>query len=151
MSPYDSSLPPTPADQETRDVAELLAQAAFIVTAHLTRLASDHDLSLTQLRVFGILRDRTPRVVELADFLGLEKSTISGFVGRAEKRGILRKIPDPQDARASLIEMTDEGHRLEQEILGELHSALKPLTAQLSARDSDRFAELLARLLQLRT
>ena len=33
-------------------------------------LAADHDLSLTQLRVLGILRDRRLKMSELASYLG---------------------------------------------------------------------------------
>ncbi|MBL7622848.1 MULTISPECIES: hypothetical protein [unclassified Frankia] len=45
-----------------------MAQIAYTVMAVLTRVAAEHDLSLTQLRVFGILRDHRPRMAELADF-----------------------------------------------------------------------------------
>ncbi len=53
----------------THSLTDALAQSAFVVMGALTRIAAEHDLSLTQLRVFGILRDREPRMSELADFL----------------------------------------------------------------------------------
>ncbi len=52
-------------------LADALAQAAFTTMAILNKLAAENDLSLTQLRVAGILRDRRLRMVELADYLGL--------------------------------------------------------------------------------
>ena len=63
-----------------------LAQAAFVTMAVLTKVAADNELSLTQLRVLAILRDRRLRMAVLAGDLGLEKSTMTGLVDRAEKR-----------------------------------------------------------------
>ena len=40
----------------------------------LERRAAEHDLSLIQTRLPGVLRDRTPTMNELARFLGLDKS-----------------------------------------------------------------------------
>ncbi len=79
---------------------DALAQAAFTTMAILNKLAAEHDLSLTQLRVAGILRDRRLRMVELAGYLGLEKSTMTGLVDRAEKRGLMARAPNADDGRA---------------------------------------------------
>ena len=59
------------------------SSSSFEVIAVLSRAAARHDLSLTQLRMLGVLRDREPRMAELADFLGLDRSTVSGLVDRA--------------------------------------------------------------------
>jgi DNA-binding MarR family transcriptional regulator len=60
------------------ELRDALAQMSFTLMAVLTEVAAEHDLSLTQLRVLGILRDREPTMAELATFTGLERSTISG-------------------------------------------------------------------------
>ena len=68
-----------------------LVQTSFTVVALLSRVAAEHDLSLTQLRVLAILRDRTPTMTELATHLGLERSSVSGLVDRGVRRGIVRR------------------------------------------------------------
>ena len=78
----------------------------------LSRIGAEHDLSLTQLRVLGILRDRRIRMSELADYLGLDKSTISGLVDRAEKRGLVQRAPNPADGRAVDVFLTAAGTEL---------------------------------------
>ena len=50
---------------------EALRAVSFAVMAVLTKLAAEHDLSLTQLRMIGILRDRRLTITELATALGL--------------------------------------------------------------------------------
>lgn len=112
---------------DDEDLLDAVVQTAFTVTAILNRVAAKHDLSLTQLRTLGILRDRTPRIAALADFLGLEKSTMSGLISRAEQRGLLERNPDPDDARATIVGMAEVGIELADEVRNEVHRSLHPL------------------------
>ena len=47
----------TPTDDDLA-LVDALGTVAFAITAALTKLGAQHDLSLTQLRLIGILRDR---------------------------------------------------------------------------------------------
>src|ERR1700751_1075505 len=88
-------------DMETVDeLRDGLVQVSFAVTAVLSRVAAEQDLSLTQLRVLGILRDREPTMAELATYLGLERSTVSGLIDRAVQRGLVQKTADSADGRS---------------------------------------------------
>src|SRR5262245_18594032 len=91
---------PSKTPASANELVDALAQAAFVTMAVLNTLAAENDLSLTQLRVCGILRDRRLRMAGLAGYLGLEKSTMTGLVDRAEKRGLLARAPSPEDGRA---------------------------------------------------
>jgi len=80
---------------EQGELVDALVRSSFAVMAVLSRIGAEHDLSLTQLRMLGILRDRRVKMSELADHLGLDKSTISGLVSRAEKRHLIERAPVP--------------------------------------------------------
>src|SRR5580692_5577878 len=95
MATSDSAAQPTAPDQ--RELIDALVTTSFATMAVLNRIAAQHDLSLTQVRVLAILRDRRVKMSELADYLGLDKSTITGLVDRAEKRGLLQRAPNPAD------------------------------------------------------
>ena len=112
-----------------------LAQTAFTVMAVLNRIGAEHDLSLTQLRVLGILRDRRLRITVLADYLGLEKSTMTGLVDRAEKRGLLARAPSATDGRAVEVFITPQGEALAGPIFGRIVELLTPLIAELQPGD----------------
>ncbi len=71
-------------------------RTSFAVIAMLTQVAAAHDLSLTQLRVLAILRDREPKMTELADYLGLDRSSVSGLIDRAEAGGLSGEQPAPK-------------------------------------------------------
>src|SRR5580700_6241885 len=89
-----------------------MVQTSFAIVAHLTRTAAEHDLSLTQLRVLGILRDREPNMAQLAGYLGLERSSVSGLIDRAVARGLAVRASSDNDGRAVRVSLTKEGSRL---------------------------------------
>src|ERR1700712_4664493 len=129
--------------QPDLDLVDALAQTAFVVTGVLSRTAAEHDLSLTQLRVLGILRDRSPRMAELAAFLGLEKSTASGLVERGERRGLLSRSPSPDDGRAVHVSLTPAGAALAERGYEQVRAELRPLVATLDEGRRDALARML--------
>ncbi|OBI15417.1 MarR family transcriptional regulator [Mycobacterium sp. E2462] len=129
------------------DLRDSLVQMSFTVVAALSRVAAEHDLSLTQLRVLGILRDREPTMAELAGYLGLERSTVSGLVDRGTQRGLLRKKADPADGRSVRVCLTAEARRLEVVVLGKIGDLLAPLTDRLGQPEQQRLAGLLTKAL----
>ncbi|MGW4644073.1 MarR family winged helix-turn-helix transcriptional regulator [Sphaerisporangium sp. NPDC004334] len=145
VKPHTTRGAETRPDGET--IVDALAQCAFVVTGALTRVGAEHDLSLTQLRVLGILRDRTLKMSELADFLGLERSTMSGLVERAERRGLLQRARNPVDSRAIDVSMTAAGLVLAEGVRKDLERALAPVTSRLNADERRMVARLLQRML----
>ncbi|WEO76572.1 MarR family transcriptional regulator [Cryobacterium sp. SO2] len=136
------------ADPTEQDgLVDALVQAAFTTMAVLNRVAAENDLSLTQLRVLAILRDRRLRMAGLADYLGLEKSTMTGLVDRAEKRGLLERAASPQDGRAVDVFLSADGAELTERLYGEVLRSLAPMTDALGAVDQRRLRLLLERML----
>lgn len=114
-------------------LVDALVQTSFVVMGVLTRVAAERDLSLTQLRMLGVLRDRRPRMAQLAALLGLDKSTVSGLIERAERRGLVRRVPSADDARAVEVVATDEGQALARDGADQVRRALQPLLSTLDA------------------
>jgi DNA-binding MarR family transcriptional regulator len=137
-----------PGDTEHQALISALVRASFATTAVLSRIAAEHDLSLTQVRVLAILRGRRVRMSELADYLGLDKSTISGLVDRAERRGLLQRAPNPADGRATDVFLTAEGVQLAG--LGEtkIRQSMFPMTGKLTRAETRRLTALLELVLQ---
>jgi len=128
-------------------LVDALAQAAFTTMAVLTKAAADNDLSLTQLRVLAILRDRRLRMTALADYLGLEKSTMTGLVDRAEKRGLLQRAPGAGDGRAVDVFLSPAGAQLAERATASIARSLSPMTGQLAPAERRRLQTLLERML----
>jgi DNA-binding MarR family transcriptional regulator len=128
-------------------LVDALVQAAFATMAVLNKLGADYDLSLTQLRVLGILRDRRLRMTALADYLGLEKSTMTGLVDRAEKRGLLERAPSASDRRAVDVFLSRGGADLAERSYAQVEQALAPMISQLAPADQRRLQALLEQLI----
>ena len=129
------------------DLVDALVLSAFTTTAVLARVAGDNNLSLTQFRVLGILRDRRVRMGDLATYLGIERSSLSGLIERAEARGLVGREVNAADGRAVDVFLTAEGKRFARRAFAEVQEALAPSTDSLTATERDRLQRLLEKLL----
>jgi len=128
-SPRDNHAPTSDATQEFVDV---LVQTSFEVIAIVTRVGAEHDLSLTLVRMLGILRDRTLTMAQLADYLGLERSTVSGLVDRAERRNLVTRTASASDRRSIQLSLSDAGQALAHGAVGTVSERLTPIVQKLS-------------------
>ncbi|MET0590910.1 MAG: MarR family transcriptional regulator [Naasia sp.] len=95
-----------------------LAGALLEVLRALTRhgaaraMQGRDGLSTTEAWVLDYLSryDRT-RVSAVAAWQGVDRSTMSVQLARLERRGFICRTPDPDDGRAVLVALTDEGRR----------------------------------------
>lgn len=136
-----------PIEPAVDDVIDGLVQTSFAVIALLSQVAAAHELSTTQLRVLAILRDREPRIAELASYLGLERSSVSGLIDRSVARGLVRRTPSAEDGRVVRVTLTDKGQRFATELTDEFAGLLAPMTDRLGKADQKRLTVLLNRLL----
>ena len=123
---------PHPSDA-TREFVDLLVQTSFEVVAVVTRVGAEHGLSLTLVRMLGILRDRTLTMADLADYLGLERSTVSGLVDRAERRGLVARRASALDGRSIELRLSESGQALADTGAGALAERLTPFVEKLPA------------------
>ena len=122
-------------------------QLSFVIMGMLERRAAEHDLSLAQTRLLGVLRDRRPTMNELARLLGLDKSSITGLVDRAERRGLVVRVPSTTDRRAVLVSLTDDGRSLVSAVSARFEADVLTMLDRLPPRDREAFSRLVSRLL----
>jgi DNA-binding MarR family transcriptional regulator len=137
--------PPRVIAQE--GLVDALVQISFVTMAVLSKVGAEHDLSLTQLRVLGILRDRRVTMTGLAGYLGLEKSTLTGLVDRAAKRGLLERGPNAHDGRAVDVFISPAGTALAERLHAQVRRSLSPLTSGLDPAEQHQMQALLERML----
>jgi DNA-binding MarR family transcriptional regulator len=126
---------------------DALVQTSFVTMAILSKVGAGRDLSLTQLRVLAILRDRRLRMSVLAGYLGLDKSTMTGLIDRAEKRGLVVRAANSSDGRAVDVLLSAEGRQLAARLSEDVAGLLSPRIDRLSGTDQRRLQKLLSGLL----
>jgi DNA-binding MarR family transcriptional regulator len=128
-------------------IVDGLAQLSFLVQGALGQIATEHGLSVIQLRLLGVLRDRTPGMRELARHLGLDKSSMTGLVDRAERRDLVRRTPAPHDGRAVQVSLTPQGRELTRVCTAAVDDRIHALTACLTDPQRSQLSRLISTLL----
>jgi MarR family transcriptional regulator, organic hydroperoxide resistance regulator len=112
------------------------------------RLKSEFNLSLTHFEPMSVI-DRLPRcrVYDIASELGITTGGTSKLVDRIEASGYCRRLPNPDDRRSSLLELTPEGQRIFAEAGVAFDEELQRwLGAAVPERTLRQFASTLTRL-----
>jgi DNA-binding MarR family transcriptional regulator len=140
-------LTPLPAEGHL-NLVDALAQLSFAVHRSIGGIAAAHGVSIVQARLLGILRDRRPTINELAGFLGLDKSSVTGLIDRAEDRGLVRRAPSKVDGRSVQVVITRAGQTLFDTAAGAFEAEIAELVAGMSVTDRDRLAALAGSFVQ---
>ncbi|WP_308635725.1 MarR family winged helix-turn-helix transcriptional regulator [Paenibacillus silvisoli] len=137
--------------QHELSMTDSLVQLSFHIQAILGRAGADHDLSVIQIRLLGILRDREPSMQQLAHYLSLDKSSITGLIDRAERRGLVERTPSPTDRRGFQVKVTPAGRELTLVVSKEIEAQIHALTEAISEPERAQFVALTAKLLGITT
>ena len=115
------------------DSAEGLEQAAILMVRHLSGRAA---LNLTALLTLSTLEREGPvRVTTLAAAAGIGQPAMTEMIQRLERQGLVIRIDDPEDGRAALVSLSDEGRALRGEQQRERRDRLAVLLTALPAED----------------
>jgi MarR family transcriptional regulator, organic hydroperoxide resistance regulator len=112
------------------------------------RLKREFGLPLTHFEPMSVM-DRLAkcRVYDIASELGITTGGTSKLVDRIEAAGYCRRLPNPEDRRSSLLELTPEGRRLFAEAETAFDEELQRLLgAAVPERTLRQFGATLARL-----
>lgn len=112
------------------------------------RLKRDFGLPLTHFEPMSVMdKLHHCRVYDIANELGITTGGTSKLVDRIEASGYCRRLPNPEDRRSSLLELTEEGRRMFAEAGLAFDDELRRrLGAAVPERTLRQFAGTLARL-----
>jgi DNA-binding MarR family transcriptional regulator len=142
-------LPPPPAPSSAAEdvgLVDALAQLSFLVQGALAEIAGQYDLSVIQTRLLGVLRDREPTMNQLGRHLGLDKSSITGLVDRAQRRGLVTRTASAVDRRSFQVSITDAGRQLAEQIAARFAEQIERCAAPLSEADRKRLSRMATRI-----
>ena len=125
---------------------DALAQLSFLVHSALAEIAAQHDLSVIQTRLLGVLRDREPTMNALGRHLGLDKSSISGLVNRAERRDLVTRRVSASDRRVVQVSITGTGRQLVEQVAVSFTARIETFATGLPDADRQLLAQLAARI-----
>ncbi|WSZ86845.1 MarR family transcriptional regulator [Streptomyces sp. NBC_00859] len=129
-------------------IAAALVRTSFLVQTVYTEASRAHGLPAQQAQLICVLTAQPHGMGELSTMLGLEKSSLTGLVDRAERRGLVRREPDPQDRRAVRVALTSEGARVSGAFSALASARMEALTGGVSTAERNRLAAALGQLVR---
>lgn len=123
------------------DPAPALIQITRLVQQTLERAARRHGISPTLARLLVALDGAAPTINALGELLDLDKSSTSGLVDRAQRRGLVRRIPSQIDRRAVRVRLTDSGRQLSRQLILAQADGVAALLDSLTAADTQALTD----------
>jgi DNA-binding MarR family transcriptional regulator len=123
-----------------------LVRLTFLVQALYAEVGRGCDLPVAQAQLLCVLTNEAMGMAELSGVLGVERSSLTGLVDRAEQRGLVERQADPSDRRAVRVALTKVGAKTVGRFHRELTDRLESLLEDLPAVERERFGHTLSTL-----
>lgn len=98
------------------NIRQLSAQELLVILPLMSTLMAiklrqdiDDDITLVQFRVLSQLQERSITLTELAEQRRVTRQAASLHMQGLVERGWVRRVPDPNDRRQAMLEVTAEG------------------------------------------
>jgi DNA-binding MarR family transcriptional regulator len=147
-----SEAPPEAADpigrlDEVRSLSDQLPRFLRLAAAHKSHLASEGRERAALVLLFPLSRMGSLRQGALADLVHADPSTVSRHVATLVEQGLVRRVADESDGRASRLEITDAGTQALQDLCTERETRLDQATAAWEPTDLATFVRLFNRFI----
>ena len=128
-------------------LGELLPRMMRVVHALKASTAGDSRERAAYVLLFPLVRIGPLRQGALADLVHADPSTVSRHVATLIEQGLVHRVADETDGRASRLVVTDAGRAALAQVRAEREAHLARATADWSAADLATLAHLFGRLL----
>ncbi len=95
------------------------------------------------IEILGIFGDL--RMKELASKIGVTTGTLTITIDKLEKKGLVKRIPNPSDRRSYLITLTTEGNLIHKEHTEEHLKMTNECLKEFSKKEKDQLLHLLTK------
>ncbi|MCD8009319.1 MAG: MarR family transcriptional regulator [Lachnospiraceae bacterium] len=134
-----------------RAVSFWIKQVDLRIDRGVQHALAAHDLTSTQLKVLVLLYTHPEQVFRQKDLereLQLTNPTVTGILSNMERRGLIRRVKNPQDGRSKVVELTERSHQLKDELMAFAEDFEEKLTEKLSVPEREQLIALLKKLLK---
>ncbi len=129
----------------------LISRATLAVTSALRKGLAQAGVREVKPAYLGVLislwREDNLKANELGKRAGLEPSSMTGLLDRMEKDGLLQRHPDPNDRRASRIQLTNRGIDAERSASKVVANILGVVLSDIDQKDIDTTKNVLRQIL----
>lgn len=102
-------------DEHEKEAWTGLVSLALLMPGRLEQPLRQHGLTLFEYLTLSHISEAPERVMRMSELAYLANgslSRLSNVVARFEQRGLVERLPDPDDRRVTLVHLLDEGFAL---------------------------------------
>lgn len=135
-----------------RKAGVLIKKASLEFDKISNPIFAEYNLTASQYKVIKFLcvsESRAARVVDLEKYYSMTHPTTLGLVEQLEKKGFVKRVDNPYDARGKLVALTAKADSMRDELI-ELGDAVdEKLMQRLTVDETAQLVRLLNKLLGL--
>lgn len=124
-----------------------LQRAAIFLQREVAKVTTEHGLTLSQFAVLEALYHKGDlNICQIMSKILATSGNLTVVIRNLEKQGLVKRLKDPDDKRAYLISLTDEGHALTERVFPQQLAVLEKYLAIFSETEKVKMTEDLNRL-----
>ncbi|WP_431233763.1 MarR family winged helix-turn-helix transcriptional regulator [Mycolicibacterium psychrotolerans] len=123
------------SEEDIGGVAEAIRQAALLAMRHLL---NREELSVSAMEVLHTLSVEGPtRITTLSEAIHVSQPAMTQLIQRLGRRNLVARVTDPEDGRATVVNLTQSARDLLHRLRNEDNEKLAAMLATLSASDQE--------------
>jgi len=125
----------------------ILMKAHESLRRHAERHIHSLGIGFSDFAVLEVVLHKGPTPVnEIGSLVRLTSGSITAAVDRLEKKGLVERRNDPEDRRARVVHLTEEGRKLISCAFADHEAAMERATSALTPEERGQAADLLKKL-----
>ena len=133
-------------------VSVLIKKSSLIFDKYVNQLLAPYQLSSSQFRILMILYKSPACSVRQTDIeaaFSMTNPTVTGLVHNLERKGLVKKVDNPEDKRSKFLVLTEYAESRRNEFLSLANSIEKEMTDGLSETETAVLSELLLKFIKM--
>ncbi|MCE0495897.1 MarR family winged helix-turn-helix transcriptional regulator [Vibrio salinus] len=127
----------------------LLGKVSQIKDRLLDQYIANEDITATQMKMlYHLYFVNTNRPSEIGTYLYIDNSAITRMLDRLEKKELIKRIPDPNDRRSILVELTQKGKDVTKRTIPFAIHAIDDLTQCLTSDETQQLQSCLKKIVE---
>lgn len=122
-------------------------KASKVIFDHVVKDIKEHGISIENFMILELLYNKGPQPVQkISETLSIPSGSITYVVDKLEKKGLVKRQPNPNDRRASTVVLTEEGRALFDEIFPKHVETISKNVSYITNEEKEQLTHLLKQI-----
>jgi len=125
----------------------LLMQTSKAIHDQIKDEIATYKLGITEFSVLEVLYQKEKQTIQqIGNSILVSSGSMTYVIDKLEQRGLLCRIPCPDDRRVIHVELTDDGNELMNQIMPNYHDLINSMFDSLDFDETDTFVKLMKKV-----